>query len=91
MNREYLTKLCDEAINNDLNAADSRHAEIGYILAKIMKSALALVEEQTNNQMIWITHTNITEAYIQQELLRLHAVLEGDVIDQKNLTEVAPK
>jgi hypothetical protein len=41
-------------------------------LAKIRK----LVDEQANNEMIWFIAQTAPEAYLQQELRRLHRVIE---------------
>lgn len=45
-------------------------------LNKIQK----LVDEQANDLAIWFPSTNITEAYLQKELRKLHAVIEDDQI-----------
>lgn len=38
----------------------------------------ALVNEQANDDGLWFHATRITEAYLQQELRRLHAAIEGE-------------
>ena len=36
-----------------------------------------LVDEQAEDEMLWFVTENITEAYLQQELRRLHAAIEN--------------
>ena len=36
-----------------------------------------LVDEQAEDEMLWFVTQNITEAYLQQELRRLHAAIEN--------------
>ena len=35
-----------------------------------------LVNEQAEDEALWFNYERITEAYLQQELRRLHAVIE---------------
>ena len=42
----------------------------------------ALVEEQANDDGLWFVAETCAEAYLQQELRRLHAVIEGKSPDQ---------
>lgn len=37
----------------------------------------ALVEEQANDDGLWFIAETVAEAYLQQALRRLHAVIEG--------------
>ncbi len=60
-------------------------AEIGREMAALeakVDEALALVREQAEDELLWVLHFEgqqpIVEAYLQQELRRLHAVIEGD-------------
>jgi len=40
--------------------------------------AYALVQEQSEDEALWCLTDNIELAYLQQELRRLHAVIEGE-------------
>jgi len=42
------------------------------------KKALTLVKKQAQDDALWFIAESITEAYLQQELRKLHAVIEGD-------------
>lgn len=37
----------------------------------------AVVDEQAEDEGLWFVSESISEAYLQQELRRLHAVVEG--------------
>lgn len=39
---------------------------------------LAAVKEQADNEGLWFEARTMPEAYLQQELRRLHALIEGD-------------
>lgn len=36
-----------------------------------------LIDEQAEDEALWFLDVSVTEAYLQQELRRLHAVIEG--------------
>lgn len=40
-------------------------------------AAFDLVQKQAEDDALWLLEVSITEAYLQQELRRLHAVIEG--------------
>ena len=49
----------------------------------------ALVDEQAEDEGLWFQATTVTEAYLQQELRRLHGVIEdegssGKIMEQGN-------
>lgn len=44
---------------------------------KKLEAALAVVDEQINDQALWAHCKFISEAYMQQELRRLHEAVEG--------------
>ena len=44
----------------------------------IYHKAWELVQEQAEDEGLWFCSESISEAYLQQELRRLHAVIEGD-------------
>lgn len=41
------------------------------------KKIIEVVEEQANDEGLWFVAVTAPEAYLQQELRRLHAVIEG--------------
>jgi hypothetical protein len=43
--------------------------------------ALALVDQQANDDGLWFAAQTAPEAYLQQELRKLHAAIEGIVLD----------
>lgn len=51
-------------------------------LKKRFDTALALISEQAENQGIWFVAQTAPEAYLQQELRRLHEVIEGKSQEQ---------
>ena len=42
------------------------------------KAALAIVREQAKDEGLWFIATTAPEAYLQQELRRLHLAVEGE-------------
>ena len=44
---------------------------------KRIKTIKDIVNEQANNEALWFEARHITEAYLQQELRRLHEAIEG--------------
>lgn len=49
---------------------------------KILVAAHALVSEQAVDDGLWFNTQTAPETYLQQELRRLHAVIEGDSRDR---------
>lgn len=43
-----------------------------------LKKIQALVNEQAEDEGLWCCATNVVEAYLQQELRRLHAIIEDE-------------
>jgi len=54
-----------------------------------MREILALVNEQAEDEGLWFKAQHATEAYLQQELRRLHAIIE--VTPRWQPMETAPK
>jgi hypothetical protein len=48
-------------------------------LSQKLKSIQDLVDKQAEDPGIWFDASHISEAYLQQELRRLHAVIEGNL------------
>ena len=48
-----------------------------------LKRALKLVEEQSEDEALWFNAVTIPEAYLQQALRELHAVIEGQEMDDE--------
>jgi hypothetical protein len=49
-----------------------------------LDTARALVLDQAENDGLWFLTESITEAYLQQELRRLHAAVEGTHLQAKS-------
>ena len=45
---------------------------------KVLEAARKLVKEQAENEGLWFDADYITEALLQQELRKLHSVIEND-------------
>lgn len=45
-----------------------------------LEAALKLVKKQADDHGLWFTAKTAPEAYLQQELRRLHAAIEGEPI-----------
>ena len=45
-----------------------------------LAEALRLVYKQSSDSGLWVEPTTATEAYLQQELRKLHAAIEGEPI-----------
>ena len=58
----------------DIKSVDDLIAELEAKQNKIR----ALVNEQAEDEGLWFKATTVTEAYLQQELRRLHGVIEDE-------------
>ena len=59
-----------------------------YLRLEAEKAELVeLVQEQAEDEALWFITVNAAEAYLQQELRRLHAVIEGKMIAQSAKAE----
>lgn len=47
------------------------------------QEALALVAEQSEDDGLWFVAETCSEAYLQEALRKLHAVIEGDSLRSK--------
>ncbi|RLC88684.1 MAG: hypothetical protein DRJ03_02065 [Chloroflexi bacterium] len=63
-------------------AEDSQHMEAANIA-----KAIEVVNEQAEDETLWVRPETIVEAYTQRALRRLHAVLEGDKLTLAKLEE----
>ena len=50
-------------------------------VAEAAKAARSLVDEQAEDEGLWSGSESIVEAYLQQELRRLHAIIEAFPLD----------
>lgn len=58
--------------------------------AQRYRQAKQLVDEQAEDSGLWFIADGAAEAYLQQELRRLHAVIEDAAIDKARLTSPPP-
>ena len=56
-------------------------------IVEAAKAARSLVDEQAEDEGLWSGSESIVEAYLQQELRRLHAIVEAFPLDS---LEAAP-
>lgn len=49
--------------------------------ARTLLKAIALVDEQAEDEGLWFIARTAPEAYLQQELRRLHAVIEHGLVE----------
>ena len=50
-------------------------------IVEAAKAARSLVDEQAEDEGLWSGSESIVEAYLQQELRRLHAIIEAFPLD----------
>lgn len=70
-------RTCDKIVGNDLRAC----ADV-FAAALDEHAIKAMVDEQAADDGLWFLAHTAPEAYLQQELRRLHAVVEGRTPDQ---------
>lgn len=79
MSRSYLNDLLEEI--SSPHPTDCRDADIGKLLGRHVHKILKLVDEQANDEGLWSIPIDrlqsISEAYLQQELRKLHYVIEN--------------
>lgn len=56
---------------------DRKHAECAR-LSKLEKKLKKIVDEQADDDGLWFKAQTAPEAYLQQELRRLHRAIEGE-------------
>jgi hypothetical protein len=56
----------------------AEHWELLNELADRLDAVQAIVNDQAEDDGLWFEAVTAPEAYLQQELRRLHAVIEGD-------------
>lgn len=58
---------------------DMEH-EIAKVGLNRWRAAHQLVQHQANDDGLWLVTDDVVTAYLQQELRRLHAVIEGNAL-----------
>lgn len=60
----------------DCDYYQCREAGATAMLEAVAKDLMKLVDKQANDKGLWFIHVTASEAYLQQELRKLHAAIE---------------
>lgn len=63
-----------------MTPAHKRDRERLALVLRSLRSIQRVVDEQAEDEGLWFFSTRISEAYLQQELRKLHAMIENEFV-----------